>query len=260
MNIATLLGIIGAFSSLVIAIIFCGGAITLYLDLPSLVEVVVGSYFAMMVSTSFPNALGLFSLMGRAFGVPNFHEEKIITQLASFSNKARQEGLLALEEVIGDIDNPFMKKGLQLAVDGTDAAIIENMLSLEISKMQKRHRGRTQAILQWATVAPAVGMLGTVIGLVAMMKNLSDKDSVGPNMAMALITTLYGAIVAHFFCTPIAIKLKEYDAQEAETMEMILEGILAIQSGANPRTMILNLLAYLPPKKRASIEAELLKD
>jgi chemotaxis protein MotA len=259
-NIATLLGIIGAFSSLVIAIIFCGGAVSLYLDLPSLVEVVIGSYFAMMVSTSLPNALGLFKLMGKAFGVPNFHEGDIVRQMAAFCNKTRQEGLLALEEVIGDIENPFMKKGLQLAVDGTDAAVISDMLSLEITKMQKRHKGKVQAILQWATVAPAVGMLGTVIGLVAMMKNLSDKDSVGPNMAMALITTLYGAIVAHFFCTPIAVKLKDYDVQEAESMEMILEGILSIQSGENPRVMVMKLLTYLPPEKRAPIEAELLKD
>jgi chemotaxis protein MotA len=259
-NLATFLGIFGAFLSLGIAIIACGGSVSSYLDMPSLVEVVIGSYFAMMVSTSLPNALGLFKLMGKGFKVPDFHEGEIIKQMATFSNKARQEGILALEEVISDLENPFMKKGLQLVVDGADAANVEDMLSLDISKMQKRHKAKTQAILQWATVAPAVGMLGTVIGLVAMMKNLSDKDSVGPNMAMALITTLYGAIVAHFFCTPIAMKLKDYDAQEAESMEMILEGILSIQSGENPRTMLIKLLTYLPPDKRLPLEAELLQD
>jgi chemotaxis protein MotA len=260
MDIATIIGIIGAFASLVIAVIFCGSSMGLYIDAASLVEVVVGSYFAMMVSTSFKNALGIFSLMGKAFHVQNFREEDTVIKLVALSDKARREGILSLEEDMEDLESEFMKKGLRLAVDGTDSSTIQDILELEISKMQKRHSKRAQAVLQWSTVAPAIGMLGTVIGLVAMMKNLSDKESVGPNMALALITTLYGAIVAHFFCTPIAVKLKNLDAQEAESMELIIEGVLSIQAGENPRVITLKLLTYLPPDKRRHLEAQLLKD
>jgi chemotaxis protein MotA len=259
-NLATLLGVLGAFTSLAVAIIACGGSINSYLDAPSLIEVIVGSYFCTMCSTTLANSIGIFKLIGKSFSVPNFHLEQIVQQMATFSNKARQEGLLALEELIGDVDNEFLKSGMQLAVDGTDAAIIEEMLFLEIDKMQQRHKERIATIMQWGACAPAVGMLGTVIGLVAMMKNLDDKASVGPNMAMALITTLYGAIVTHFFCTPMSVKLRNFDAQEAESMEMIVEGILSIQRGDNPRVMIKKLLTYLPPSKRKSLETELLKD
>jgi chemotaxis protein MotA len=256
-NIATLLGILGAISALGIAIVFCGGSVSSYLDLPSLVEVVIGSYFTMMVSTSLQNALGMFKLMGKAFKLVDFHEGEIVTQMYGLCDRARKEGILALEEAMGDLNNEFMKKGLQMAVDGADAGVIEDMLSLEIEKMQARHKEKTAAILQWALVAPAVGMLGTVIGLVAMMKNLSDKESVGPNMAMALITTLYGAMVAHFFCTPIAIKLKNYDAREAASMEMILEGVIAIQHGENPQRMLDKLLTFLPPDQRKTVSSAL---
>jgi chemotaxis protein MotA len=161
---------------------------------------------------------------------------------------------------MADLDNEFMKKGLRLAVDGTDASIIQDLMEIEISKMQERHSKKVAVMFQWATVAPAVGMLGTVIGLVAMMKNLDDKASVGPNMAMALITTLYGAIVAHFFCTPMGVKLRNADADEAASMEMIIEGVLSIQAGDNPRIVAMKLIAYLPPQDRKKLEDELLKD
>jgi chemotaxis protein MotA len=260
MDIATIIGVIGAFAALGLAIVFTGGSIFSYLDLPSFLEVIIGSYFAMMVSTSFSNAIGIFTTMARTLKVPFFNEADTITKLMAFSDKARKDGLLALEEVIPDLDNEFMKKGLRLAIDGTDGAIIQDLLEIEITKMQERHAKKVAVMFQWATVAPAVGMLGTVIGLVAMMKNLSDKDSVGPNMAMALITTLYGAIVAHFFCTPMGVKLRTQDAEEAASMEMIVEGVLSIQAGDNPRVLAMKLLGYLPPDKRRVLETDLLKD
>jgi chemotaxis protein MotA len=258
MELGTILGIAGAFGSLIFCIALTGNGLGPYLDLPSLVEVIVGSYFATMVSAKLPTALGIFSTMGRAFKTRSFHEADIIKQMMSLSEKTRKEGLLALEEVIRDLDNKFMKKGLSLAVDGTDGAIIQELMEIEISKMQERHLKKVAILFQWAMVAPAVGMLGTVIGLVAMMKNLADKDSVGPNMAMALITTLYGAIVAHFFCTPMGVKLKEQDMDEAASMEMIIEGVLSIQAGDNPRILAMKLLAYLPPAESEKLEVELL--
>jgi chemotaxis protein MotA len=259
-DIATLLGVGGAFAALGLAVFFTGGSVITYIDIPSFMEVIIGSYFAMMVSTSLSNALGIFGTMARTMRVPHFDMVGIIQKLMSFADKSRREGILSLEEEIVDLDNEFMKKGLRLVVDGTDGEIIQDLLGIEINKMQERHAKKIAVLYQWATVAPAVGMLGTVIGLVAMMKNLSDKDSVGPNMAMALITTLYGAIVAHFFCTPMAVKLKSQDADEAACMEMIIEGVLSIQAGDNPRVSAVKLLSYLPPNERRTLEAELLKD
>jgi chemotaxis protein MotA len=192
--------------------------------------------------------------------VSSFNEGAIITKLMAFSEKSRREGILALEDEIADLDNEFMKKGLRLVIDGTDGTIIQDLMEIEINKMQERHAKKIAVMFQWATVAPAVGMLGTVIGLVAMMKNLSNKDSVGPNMAMALITTLYGAIVAHFFCTPMGVKLRTQDAEEAASMEMTLEGILSIQAGDNPRILAMKLLGYLPPNERKVLETEIIKD
>jgi chemotaxis protein MotA len=260
MDIATIVGVVGAFAALGLAVLFTGGSVLTYFDLPSLLEVIVGSYFAMMVSTSFPNAIGIFSTMARTMRVRSFGEVQIIHKLMAFTDKSRREGLLSLEEDIVDLDNEFMKKGLRLVIDGTDGETIQDLMEIEITKMRERHAKKIAVLYQWATVAPAVGMLGTVIGLVAMMKNMSDKESVGPNMAMALITTLYGAIVAHFFCTPMAVKLKTQDVEEAACMEMIIEGVLSIQAGDNPRISARKLLEYLPPKDRKILEAELLKD
>jgi chemotaxis protein MotA len=260
MDLGTIIGVLGAFGALGFTIVLTGNGLGPYIDMPSLVEVVIGSYFATMVSTSFSNAIGLFGTLGMSFKVRTFGEAEIIKNLMGFSEKARREGILALEDEIGDLQNEFMKKGLRFVIDGTDAGVIGDLMSLEISKMQERHALKLAVIFQWAAVAPAVGMLGTVIGLVAMMKNLSDKDSVGPSMAMAMITTLYGAIVAHFFCTPMAVKLRTQDAAEAASMEMIMEGVLSIQAGDNPRILVQKLLAYLNPVESKKLEAELLKD
>jgi chemotaxis protein MotA len=178
----------------------------------------------------------------------------------SFSEKARREGLLALEEEIDDLDDEFMRKGLRLVVDGTDGAIIRTLLEIEIDQMNARHADAVGGLNMWAALAPGFGMLGTVIGLIAMMKNLEDKASVGPNMAVALITTLYGSMIANWLLTPIMAKLRGFDASETQAKEMVMEGILSIQAGDNPRVLGQKLLAYLPPKDAKVVAAEVLKD
>jgi chemotaxis protein MotA len=178
----------------------------------------------------------------------------------AFSDKARREGLLALEEELEDLDDEFMKKGLRLVVDGTDGAIVRDLLEIEIDQMQARHADKVAGLNMWAALAPGFGMLGTVIGLIAMMKNLEDKASVGPNMAVALITTLYGSMIANWLLTPAMAKLRALDAQEAQAREMVLEGIISIQAGDNPRVLAMKLLSYLSPADAADVAKEVLKD
>jgi chemotaxis protein MotA len=245
---------------MVMSVFASGGSMLSYADLPSFLMVLVGSFFSVMLATSIPNAIGMFKILGLTFKVPNYDMPGIIKKLMAFSDKARREGLLALEEELEDLDNEFMKKGLRLVVDGTDATIVRSLLEIEMGQVDGRHGSKITVLNMWATLGPGFGMLGTVIGLIAMMKNLEDKASVGPNMALALITTLYGSMLANAFLMPMTAKLKSQNGTEISVMEMVLEGILSIQAGDNPRILAMKLLAYLEPATRKVVEAEVLKD
>ncbi len=260
MDLASIIGIVGAFAMVVMAIFTSGGTILTYVDLPSFLMVVLGSYFALFTNYPMSMALGIFNTIGLIFKVPSFGEQNIITKLMAFSDKARREGLLALEEELEDLDDEFMKKGLRLVVDGTDAEIIRVLMETELNQIQERHGQKIGLVNSWATLAPGLGMLGTVVGLIAMLKNLDDPSSVGPNMAVALITTLYGSMLANLLFIPIAGKLKGHDAAEAKVKEMVIEGVLSIQAGDNPRILGLKLLSFLSPADRKAVEAEVLKD
>jgi len=153
-----------------------------------------------------------------------------------------------------------MKKGLRLVVDGTDAEIIRSLMENELSQIQGRHAEKIGAVNMWAGLAPGLGMLGTVIGLIGMLKNLEDKSALGPNMAVALITTLYGSMMANLVLIPVAGKLTGKDAAETLLKEMQIEGVLSIQAGDNPRILAVKLLSYLPPESRKIVEQEVLKE
>jgi chemotaxis protein MotA len=251
---------IGAFAMVLFASLSAGGNPLLLLNLPSLLIVVMGSYFALAVSLKLSDVIGIFGIMKRTFSIPSFNEQSIIQKMMAFSEKARREGLLALEDELEDLDDEFMKKGLRLVVDGTDAAVIRDLMELEVSQMQTRHTERQAWLLTWGALAPAFGMMGTVVGLVNMLQNLEDKASIGPNMSLAIITTLYGSLVANVFNLPFATKLKGQSGQEATVKEMIIEGVLSIQAGENTRILAMKLLAYLAPNVRKTLENELLKD
>jgi chemotaxis protein MotA len=222
--------------------------------------VVLGSYFALLLSSSLSDGLGVWSLFARTFRIPVFNEQGIITKMMAFSEKARREGLLALEDELEDLDDEFMKKGLRLVVDGTDAEVIRTLMELELSQMQGRHADKIGIINMWAALGPGLGMLGTVVGLISMLKNLEDKASIGPNMALALVTTLYGSMLANLLMIPFSAKLRGHDSKESRVKEMIIEGVLSIQAGDNTRILAMKLLAYLNPTDRRTMEAELLKD
>jgi chemotaxis protein MotA len=257
MDLATFLGVFGCLICTVMAIYTSGGNITMYLNLPSAIMVVVGSYLGLFTFSSISSSIGVFRTIGLTFKLPNFNEKGIVTKLMSFSEKARREGLLALEEEIDDLDDEFMKKGLRLVVDGTDGGVIRTLLENELNQLQERHGSKIAVVNMWGTLGPGLGMLGTVVGLIAMLRNLSDKDALGPNMAVALITTLYGAIIANLLMIPWSGKLKATDASESKVREMTIEGILSIQAGDNPRILLMKLLSYLNPADRKTMEAEL---
>jgi chemotaxis protein MotA len=260
MNISTLIGIAGCIGMVALGIISGGTGLLTFVDIPSVFIVVLGSYFGLFTFGSLNDALGIFGTIGLTFKTPSYNEKGIITKLMAMSEKARREGLLALEDEIQDLDDEFIKKGLRLVVDGTDAAVVRTLMETELSQMQERHVSKISAINMWGTLAPGLGMLGTVIGLIGMLKNLEDKSALGPNMAVALITTLYGSIMANLFMIPWSGKLKSYDASESKVMEMSIEGVLSIQAGDNPRILGMKLLSYLTPQDRKAVEAEVLKD
>jgi len=260
MNLATLIGFFGSIGMLVFSILVGGSTIMTFIDIPSLILVMVAPYVMLFTFASLREVLGVFSIINLTFKVPHFNEQGIITKLMAMSEKARREGLLALEEELEDLDDEFMKKGMRLVVDGTDAEIIRSLMENDLNQMQDRHIAKIGIINMWGTLAPAVGMMGTVIGLIGMLRNLDDPAVLGPNMALALITTFYGALVANFMMIPWAGKLKTYDALETKVKEMQIEGVLSIQAGDNPRILGIKLLTYLEPTDRKAVEAEVLKD
>ncbi|MDR2245583.1 MAG: motility protein A [Treponema sp.] len=260
MNLSTLIGLVGCFGMVLMGIFTGGNSILTFVDIPSVLIVILGSYFALFTFGSMSDALGIFGTLNLTFKIPNLNEKGIITKLMAMSEKARREGLLALEEELEDLDDEYIQKGLRLVVDGTDAEVIRNLMETELSQIQERHASKIGVVNMWGTLAPGLGMLGTVIGLIGMLKNLEDKSALGPNMAVALITTLYGSMVANLMMIPWSGKLKSYDAAEARVKEMAIEGVLSIQSGDNPRILAMKLLSYLTPKDRKAVEAEVLRD
>lgn len=260
MDISTIIGIVGGAACIVMSVLTSGGTMLGIWDLPSVFMTIGGSYASIFIAAPLKKTLGLFKVMGKAFKVPDFGEKTIISTMMDLSNKARREGILALEDGLDDLDDPFMRNGLRLVVDGTDGNVIRTIMENEMNQIESRHMDWIGILNAWAGFAPGFGMMGTVLGLIGMLNNLEDKSSLGPNMAVALITTLYGSMMANWLIAPFATKLIAHNAMEMRSKEMILEGVLAIQAGENPRIMGQKLLTYLDPVTRKAVEADVLKD
>ncbi|MCP5452791.1 MAG: motility protein A [Spirochaetaceae bacterium] len=254
MDLASIIGLAAGMFCIIASMYASGGVVTTYLDPASALMTIGGSFFALMLNYSIKEMLGMFSILGRAFKVPDFGEMKIAESLLSLSERARREGILSLEEEIESVDSAFMKRGLRMVVDSTDPEVIKSILETELSQMNERHGRWLKMIDQWAKLAPGMGMLGTVQGLIAMMKNLEDKSRIGPNMAVALITTYYGAMMANFLLTPMMGKLANHDAAETKVREMVIEGVLSIQQGDNPHILQMKLSSYLSPESQKKLE------
>lgn len=259
MDISTIIGLIGGF----VAVIFGawqGGSLNGLFDVGSIFITIFGSYFCLYINYPLRYCIGIFKVMGRTFKIPDFGEKTLVQKLVGFAERARREGLLALEEELEDLDDEFMKSGLRLVVDGTDAEVIRNIMENELNQMEARHSTWIGVVNSWATLGPGFGMLGTVIGLIGMLSNLEDKSSLGGNMAVALVTTLYGSLMANWVLIPMSGKLQFQNDEEVKSKEMIIEGVLSIQAGDNPRILASKLLTYLDIKDRKAIEGDVLKD
>ena len=252
MDIATIIGLVGAFAAMGLGIISGGAGFATYVDIPSFFIVIVGGICASVVGFPMSTVKDLPKLIGKTFKDSGSIPAKTISSIIELANKARKEGLLSLEEAARDMDDEFLKKGLGLVVDGTDPEIVRNLLETELDFIEQRHKNAQGFLEMIATMGPGFGMIGTLFGLVAMLKNLSDSASLGPNMAVALITTLYGSILANVFFTPMAKKLSLNSATEMLERGIILEGLLSIQAGENPRIIEEKLKAFLPPSMRVT--------
>ena len=260
MDIATIIGFVGGAALIVMSVLTSGGSLMGIIDIPSVFMTIGGSYMAIFIMAPVSKAVGVFKIVGKSFKIPDFGEKTLISKLMDLSNKARREGILALEDRLDDLDDALMRNGLRLVVDGTDGAVIRTIMENEMSQCEARHMEWVNIINQWAGFAPGFGMMGTVLGLIGMLNNLEDKSSLGPNMAVALITTLYGSMMANWILTPMGQNLIAQNSMEMRSKEMVIEGVLAIQAGENPRIMGQKLLTYLDPVTRKAIEADVLKD
>jgi chemotaxis protein MotA len=256
MDLGTIIGLAAGFALIVMSIFSAGGALSAFINVPSILMVIGGSFGAMLVGNPMGRMLGIVRYINIILRVPNYEEERIISSLVNFSEKARREGLLALEDDLEEVEDDFMRKGIQLVVDGTDPDIIKSVLYNDLNQLQTRHGVGIKLFEDWSKIAPAFGMIGTLAGLISMLAKLDDASSIGPNMSLALVTTMYGAIMANLVLMPIKIKLEDRDADETLVREIMIEGILSIQSGDNPRILEEKLLSFLPPARREAVRQE----
>ncbi|MEM7540281.1 MAG: flagellar motor protein PomA [Pseudomonadota bacterium] len=251
MDLATLLGLLGAIG-IVLASILSGGELGLFINTPSIMVVVGGTIGAVMMKFTLGQFLGAFKVAMRAFLFKLDKPEDLIEQAIEMANEARKGGLLALEGK--ETSNDFLAKGIQMMVDGHEPEVVKQTLYSELNAAIDRHDTGQKIFKSIGDAAPAMGMIGTLIGLVQMLANMSDPAAIGPSMAVALLTTLYGAMIANIFAIPIADKLALRSNEERMIKSMIIDSLLGIQEGRNPRVIEELLQTYLPTSKRKSAE------
>ena len=247
MDIATLIGIVVAFGLVIISIMM-GGPATWFINYPSIMIVFGGTMGATLIAYPLSEVLSVFGVVKNVFFSRSNSAGKLVPLIVDFAKKARQEGILSFESQLKDMEDPFLAKGLQLAIDGMESSAIEDVMSTEIAYVEERHRLGAEIFSTMGTFAPAVGMLGTIIGLVQMLMQMSDPSSIGAPMAVALLTTFYGTLLANLLFLPIAGKLKTRSKQEMLIKTMVIEGIISIQAGDNYRIVEQKLKAFISPK------------
>jgi chemotaxis protein MotA len=252
MDIASLVGLILGIGSMLIAFVLDGGHITTLFAPTALLIVVGGTFGAIILSFSMDDMKSVGTLLKIAFTEKKQDIATVIASLVSFAEKARREGLLSLEADINAIDDDFLKQGMQLVVDGTDPTLVRNILETQITFIEQRHKIGSQIFEAAGGYAPTMGIIGTVMGLVHVLGNLSEPSKLGQAIAVAFIATLYGVATANLFWLPVGTKLKLKSKNEMLSREVMLEGILSIQAGDNPRIVEEKLKAFLSPKLRES--------
>ena len=253
MDITTIVGLIAGFT-LIIMGIYNGGELASFIDTGSIMITVGGTFAATLVAFPLAQIVGVIGVLKKAFFHKSIPPTELIEKIVGFAETARREGILALEQAVQEVDDTFMASGIRLAVDGTEPELIQTILETELNFVEERHKGGVSIFEQMGSFAPALGMVGTLIGLVIMLKNLDDPSAIGPGMALALITTFYGAVSANLVYIPIGNKLKVRSAEEGLQKRMIMEGIMSIQSGDNPRIVEQKLNVFISPNLRSISE------
>jgi chemotaxis protein MotA len=252
MDLTTVIGLIAGFSVILLGITQAGSLVSFF-SLSSIMIVVGGTGGAVVVNYPINELVGVISVVKKTLFTKVQPITETIATLVSFAERARREGILALERHMEEIEDEFLAKGIQLAVDGTEPELMRNILTTELDYLEKRHASGASIFATAGALAPAFGMIGTLIGLVLMLQTMTDPSTIGPNMAVALITTFYGALAANLVFIPLTGKLKRRSEEEVLVKEMMIEGILSIQSGDNPRIVEQKLTSFISPKLRRAI-------
>jgi chemotaxis protein MotA len=252
MDVASIIGLVLAIGLIASSVLVGSVPLTAFIDVPSFFVVFGGSTAAVMIAFPLKRMLSAPTVAKNAFFNKPVRIPQLIDQIVSLADTARRDGLLALESRLDEIDNSFITLGLEMAVDGTRADVIEDVMRTQIDAVATRHRDGRSILEQLGRFAPAYGMIGTLLGLIMMLSDMRDPSTIGAGMAVALTTTLYGALAANVLFLPLAEKLRFMSKQEMLVMEIVLRGILAIQSGENPRVIEQKLNTFLPPKLRGS--------
>jgi chemotaxis protein MotA len=253
LDIATIVGIVTAFGLIVWSILL-GGSLSGFIDPPSVAVVVGGTMGALLISFPLPKFLSMINIFKKTFLFTLEEPNVVIGKMVGYAERARREGMLALEEDSENETDEFLRKGLRLAVDGTDPQLLEKILETDVEQIENRHSEGAKILSTGGTFAPAFGMIGTLIGLVNMLSSLEDPTQIGAGMATALITTFYGAVLANSFFLPLSSKLETRSNEEMVIKNMIIEGIMAIQSGDSPRIVEEKLKSFLSPTMRRKLD------
>ncbi len=256
MDIGTVIGVVLAVGAIVLGIVLGGGTIGAMIDTTSILVVLIGTVGATVISFPLARILKIHTIVLKALFTQPADMAATIKDLVRYAEVARREGILSLENVIADMKDPFIVRGVKMAVDGTDPELIRTIMETELESLMDRHASAKQILDTISKFAPAYGMIGTLMGLIFMLQNMDDPSTIGGGMAVALITTLYGALVSNVIAGPLAEKLAVRDAEEVLAKTIIIAGVMAIQSGDNPRVVENKLLTYLPPSERAAISSE----
>jgi len=253
-DIATIIGILFGFMVIITAIV-AGGGWQMFIHIPSMAITIGGMLCATLIHFSLPQFLGIFSVIKKTVIAKVPSQSELIQKMVNFAAINRRDGALALEQEIPNLDNIFFIKGLQMLVDGRDSEQIRDFMSIEIQYLQERHLTGKKILEFMGSAAPAFGMIGTLIGLVQMLRNLSSPDAIGGGMAVALLTTFYGALSANLIFIPLAGKLGIYSKAETTVIEMIVEGVCAIAQGDNPTIVREKLQAFISQGRREEVKA-----
>lgn len=260
MDIASIIGIVMCLGFMILGIVsgeLGVAALGNFVDRTSIFVTFGGAFMCCLIMTDgIPQYLSNLKSFSLILKKKTTNEVEVIKQIIELSNVSRKEGLLALEEAASNIDDEFLKKGLLLIVDGTDPELVRSIMDTEQIAVEERHKVVIGFWENLASMGPAWGMIGTLIGLINMLKQLSDISTVGPNMAVALVTTFYGSVLANWIATPCATKLKANNAKEITVRNIMVEGLLSIQAGENPRVIEEKLKSFLAPKERNAMGGE----